>query len=656
MGSLNVRLARSHEDLNAYTRRLLLDIQALQRMLEEDMFESDNIKIGAEQEICLVDDHGKPAPAAMDVLHRLDHPNFTTEIARFNVEANLDPLPFTGSCFSQMENNLQGLLDALEKVTDELGIEYLLTGILPTIRKFDLVKENLTPLDRYHALIESLRKLRGKEHELRIEGLDELNVLHDSALLEACNTSFQVHLQVRPREFVSKYNVAQAIAAPVMALSSNSPMLFGKRLWSETRIALFRQSIDTRVASEHIRERSPRVTFGREWLKNSILDLYQEDIMRFRVILMADDEEDALATLDAGKIPRLSALNIHNSTVYRWNRACYGRGAGEKPHLRIENRILPAGPSVIDEVANAAFWIGLMNGFEDEHKNITQEMDFDDAKSNFQQAARSGLGGSFSWVGGKNIKDTELISKELIPLARHGLEKAQVASEDIDRYMGVIEERNEAACTGSRWILSSYSKLIKHNSREEVTVALTASIKKRQIKNLPIHTWELASVADIAEWEPSSLMVEEFMDTDLITVNESDTPEFASDIMDWQRIRYLPVENEGGHFVGLLSSRMLLRHYRHQQNAKSTKVIRDLMKKDPITTSPEANITEVMELMSKHQIGCVPVIVKGELAGLITEGNYLNITASLLKRIAEKRKTKLSSKNNSNEAEKETEA
>ncbi|MGF1532234.1 MAG: CBS domain-containing protein [Bernardetiaceae bacterium] len=652
MGSLNVRLARNNHELNAYTRRLLRDIQALEQMLDNDAFENDNIKIGAEQEICLVDDHGKPAPMAMEVLNKLDHPNFTTEIARFNIEANLNPLPFTGNCFSQMESNLHGLLAELQRVTQELGIEYLLTGILPTIRKFDLVKENLTPLDRYHALIESLRKLRGKEHELRIEGLDELNVLHDSALLEACNTSFQVHLQVRPSEFVSKYNVAQAIAAPVMALCSNSPMLFGKRLWSETRIALFRQSVDTRVASEHIRERSPRVTFGSGWLRNSILDLYREDIMRFRVLLMSDDDEDALRCLAEGKTPRLSALNIHNSTVYRWNRACYGQGKDEKPHLRIENRILPAGPSVVDEIANAALWIGLMNGFEDQYPDITKVMDFDDAKSNFHQAARSGLGASFTWIGGKNIKDTELIAKELIPLAKHGLQKAGVASEDITKYIDIIEARNETICTGSRWILSSYSKLIKSNSREEVTVALTASIMNRQRENLPVHTWELASVADIAEWEPSSLMVEEFMDTDLITVNEDDTPDFASDIMNWQRIRYLPVENAEGKFVGLLSSRKLLRHYTrlHQgQVAAGQHTVRDLMIKDPITTKPEANITELMEVMGSHQIGCVPVIVKGELAGLITEANYLNITASLLKRIAERRKSKRNNKNGQEE-------
>ncbi|MEM6299078.1 MAG: CBS domain-containing protein [Bacteroidota bacterium] len=647
MGSLQVRLAKNHKELNAYTRRLLRDVQALKRMLDEDLFESDSIKIGAEQEVCLVDDHGKPAPIAMKVLERLNHPNFTTEIAQFNVEANLNPLPFTGSCFSQMESDLKGLLSELRTALNEVGNDYVLTGILPTIRKFDLVKDNLTPLDRYHALMESLRKLRGKEHELRIEGLDELNVLHDSALLEACNTSFQVHLQVKPNEFVDKYNVALAIAAPVMAICSNSPMLFGKRLWSETRIALFRQSVDTRVASEHIRERSPRVTFGNSWLENSILDLYREDIMRFRVLLMADDDEDALACLNNGEIPRLSALNIHNSTVYRWNRACYGQGKGEKPHLRIENRILPAGPTVLDEMSNAAFWIGLMNGFEDEYPNITKTMDFDDAKSNFHQAARSGLGGSFVWAEGRSIKDTELIEKELIPLARHGLEKAGVDKSDIDRYIGTIEMRNKYRCTGSRWILSSYSKLIKNNSREEVTVALTASMMKHQQNNQPVHTWDLASTADIDEWEPSSLMVEEFMDTDLITVNEDDVPDLASDIMDWQRFRYLPVENAQGKFVGLLSSRTLLRYYTDLHlNHDETKLcqVKDLMISDPITTHPEANITEVMETMSENKIGCIPVVVKGELAGVITEANYLTITASLLKRIAEKRKQKLSKK------------
>ena len=339
MGAKGVKVASNQQELNQFTRFLLKDIQALERMLEEDWFETDEIMIGAEQEICLVDEHYKPAPRNIEILKKLNHPNFTTELARFNLEANLDPLPFQKNCFSDLEKQINVLLKELDTVIQDFDLEYVLTGILPTIRRFDIEPENLTPLDRYRALIEAINRLRGNAYELKIAGLDELNIKQESALIEACNTSFQVHLQIKPHEFVSKYNIAQAIAAPVMAISSNAPMLFGKRLWNETRIALFQQSVDTRITGEHLRYSSPRVTFGNGWLRKSIMDLYKEDIVRFKVLLTAEVDEDVRACIENKKTPKLKALNIHNSTVYRWNRPCYGISSSGKPHLRIENRI-----------------------------------------------------------------------------------------------------------------------------------------------------------------------------------------------------------------------------------------------------------------------------------------------------------------------------
>jgi CBS domain-containing protein/gamma-glutamylcysteine synthetase len=632
---------------------LLRDIEALDRMLAEGWFETDQIRIGAEQEMCLVDSHGKPAPVNMQLLERLKNPDIVTELAKFNIEANVPPLNFTGTCFSDLEANLTGMLQSLREALLEQDTGVVLTGILPTIRKFDINLENITPVERYYSLMEAISMLRGNRYEVRIEGLDELNVVVDSALIEACNTSFQVHLQIKPEEFVQKYNIAQAIAAPVLAIGTNSPMLFGKRLWSETRIALFRQSIDTRIASEHLRERSPRVTFGSQWLKGSILDMYKEDVMRFRVIFMADIEEDTLDSVSKGITPRLRALNIHNSTVYRWNRACYGISPNGKPHLRIENRVFPSGPSVVDEVANAAFWIGLMNGFGDEYGDITKRMDFDDAKSNFFVASRAGLGSKFNWVDGKKIIDMELIRKELVPLAKQGLQKAGVEQADIDKYIGIIEARNDSGISGSRWILNSYSKLIKETTKEEATTAITSAMMKHNEANQPVHTWPLADVADIAEYEPSALLVEEFMTTDLFTVNKDDLPELSADIIDWQKIRYMPVEDSQGHLIGLVSSRALLRHfvYRCRHGHSQEVKIEDLMIRDPITVTPQTSIREAMDLMSKNKVGCLPVVNKGSLVGIITESNYLDITASLLKRLAEKRRKKSEKKSKGKENE-----
>ncbi|MBR9997873.1 MAG: CBS domain-containing protein, partial [Cyclobacteriaceae bacterium] len=334
MGDLKVKSIVKQKDLNQFTQKLLQDVKALEKMLTSGYFRHGKPKIGVEQEICLIDEHFKPAPRVMELLDHLDKKFFTTELAKFNMEVNIPPKYFEKDCFSALEKQINELLDSLRKEAGKIGVDYAITGILPSIRKFDLELENMTPLDRYAALVKAINRLRGKVYELRVRGIDELIIKHDSAMLEACNTSFQVHLQVDPENFVRKYNHAQVLTAPVLALATNSPMLFGKRLWKETRVALFQQSIDTRISSEHLRDRSPRVTFGTQWLRNSILDLYKEDIMRFRIMLMTGEEDDALSLLDEGKIPKLKALTTHNSTVYRWNRPCYGIGEDGTPHLR----------------------------------------------------------------------------------------------------------------------------------------------------------------------------------------------------------------------------------------------------------------------------------------------------------------------------------
>jgi len=632
MGDHSVKVISSQKQLNSFTRQLLKDVHALERMLEEEWFNEDPIHIGAEQEICIVDNHYKPTPKALHVLEELKNPDFTTELALFNIESNLQPLEFAGNCLGQLERDLNAKMGELSNVGEKEKLNFVLTGILPTIRKFDLEIENLTPLERYHALIKAVSKMRGKSYELRITGLDELNIRHDSAMLESCNTSFQVHLQVRPDEFVKKYNIAQALAGPVLAISSNSPLLFGKRLWSETRVALFQQSVDTRITGEHIRDRSPRVMFGHDWLKNSIVDMYKEDIVRFRVMLMSDFEGDVMEMLDNGITPKLRALTIHNSTVYRWNRPCYGVSPNGKPHLRIENRVLPAGPSVIDEVANAAFWFGLMEGFDDLYPDITKVMEFDHAKDNFISAARDGLHTDFKWIGGKKVDVQELIKNELLPIARKGLEKKNLDVADIDRYLSVIEERNESGQNGARWIIDSHTKLLKETSREEILIAITSCMIDNQKSGLPIHKWDLASLEDITNWHPYSMLVEEFMTTDLFTAHQDDIPELVADIIDWRRIKHVPIEDDQGRLKGVLNYRILMKHYCNcDPDATKGILVKDLMDTDPVTIHPEATIQEALRLMKEKKTDCLPVVKNQHLVGIITEGNFLNITASLLK-------------------------
>jgi CBS domain-containing protein len=640
MGDLNVHSVRSKQEQQQFVRFLIKDIKAMERMLRDGWFETDPMRIGAEQEICLVDRYFKPIHINLQALRTIDNEAFTSELANFNLEANLAPLPFSGKSLSQMHEDLRSTLNLANDKVASLGATMLLSGILPTVRKADVEIANLTPLDRYRALMDGLKALRGEAFELRISGIDELNLRQDTAMLEACNTSFQVHMQVRPDEFVQKYNFAQALAGPVMAISVNSPLLFGRRLWHETRIALFQQSIDIRTLTDHFRDRSPRVTFGSDWLRGSLMEIYREDVARFQVLLTTDVDEDVFDKLDQGIAPKLRALNIHNSTVYRWNRPCYGISPNGKPHLRIENRIFPSGPSLPDAVANAALWLGLMNGLDEAYPDITQVMDFEQAKANFFAAARFGLDTQFTWVNGRKVSPQALLLDELLPLAKAGLAKAGIDQADSDRYLGIIEARARSGRTGSQWMLDSFSDIQRKGvPRDEIVSAITSSIYHQQYQGKPVHEWELACLEQI-EYEPSTMLVEEFMNTDLITVKEDDILDLPATLMDWRYIRHVAVEDQRDKLVGVVTARMLLRHFAQhvaEGNTGPMPEVREVMRQDPATVQPTDTIMHAMALMQEKRVGCLPVCQNGKLVGMITESDFLNISGNLMRRLARKR-------------------
>lgn len=307
MGEQRVSIVKTQDQMQYFVKSLLDDVKALDYMIENDWFECDIVRIGAEQEMVLVDQKTlKPACINMEALqHMTEWPWVETELAKFNLEINLDPKEFTGSAFSDLENEIDSKLAKIEGVLNQLGGTIVLCGILPTLRKYDLEMSNLTPKQRYFALMEAInQQMVGNAYELNMVGIDELILKHDSPLIEAVNTSFQVHLQVSPKQFPYMYNLAQALSGPVMALAANSPIVFGRRLWHESRIAMFQQALDTRASHDHMRERSPRVNFGRTWCDKSILDIYKEDIARFRVLLSGDVTEDALEVLNEGRVPK----------------------------------------------------------------------------------------------------------------------------------------------------------------------------------------------------------------------------------------------------------------------------------------------------------------------------------------------------------------
>ncbi|MEM9917470.1 MAG: CBS domain-containing protein [Bacteroidota bacterium] len=637
MGEQKVHLLKDKKDMHRFVQHLLNDVQALEYMLEHDWFESGITRIGAEQELCMVDASTyKPAPIAMEALEKMKNYSWVeTELARFNLETNMMPRVLKGKCLSKMEEeNLKNLTRIREKLKG-LDAKVILTGILPTLRKFHLDMEYLTPKKRYYALMESINEqLQGAAYELRLLGIDELLVKHDTPLLEACNTSFQVHLQVSPNDFVKMYNIAQTLAAPVMAVAANSPIVFGRRLWHETRIALFQQALDTRTTHDHMRERSPRVNFGNGWLKGSILDIYREDIARFRVLISGDVEENSIETIAQGKVPKLRALQVHNSTVYRWNRPCYGISPNGKPHLRIENRVLPSGPTVIDETANAAFWLGAMVQMGQEFDDISQHISYADIRDNFGKAARYGIDSKFTWFKDQKITVRDLVLKELLPRAREGLTNFKIDSKDIDRYLGVIRERTRKHSNGARWQLRTLTKLMEETTRDEALTCLTATIIKNQEKEIPVHKWKIPELKDLPDYRPSQLKVEEFMQTDLFTVQPQDIIELVAEMMDWRRMRYTPVENAKGKLVGLVTARLILRHMvrNNKLNGKSN-LVKDIMIENPITISPNATILEAMTRMRENMLGCLPVTNGDELIGLITENDFLSISGRLFERL-----------------------
>ncbi len=635
MGEEKVRLASSQKstEMRNFVRQLLNDVQAFEYMLDNNWFEDDIIRIGAEQEMCLIDKRYKPACTAMDILDEFSPPWLTTELAKFNLEFNLDPRVFGGNSLSLMEAEIRSHLAALEKVAIKHDSRILLTAILPSLRKFDLNMDKLTPKERYFALMEAFKKIRGSDYELRIDGIDELNIRHDSPLLEACNTSFQVHLQVKPKEFVKMYNIAQAITGPTLAMCTNSPVLFGKRLWHETRIALFQQSIDHRTTTDHLRHQVGRVNFGNDWLNKSILEIYREDIARFRVLLGADIEENSLASIKAGKAPKLKALQVHNGTVYRWNRPCYGISPNGKPHLRIENRVLGAGPTVIDEMANTAFWLGLMEGMAIHYDDIREHMSFDDARDNFMKAARSGMDSKFTWLNNQKISARDLTQEILLPLAREGLKKHGIKTSDINRYLGVIEERTKAHMNGSRWILQTYTKFKKETHTDESLSSLTAAIYHNQRTSKPVHEWKIPDLQEFDQYDPSSLLVEEFMSTDLFTVREEDLIEFAAALLDWYDIGHMAVEDEKGHLVGVVTSNSILQYLARKNKDGSDIMVGDIMQKKPTIATPQMPIVELIQLMKKEDIKMVPVVKNKELIGVISEHNFVNMSKRLIQRM-----------------------
>jgi CBS domain-containing protein len=622
MGEQDIHVTQDTAAMRRFTRQIINDIRAIEHMLRLDMFEADIRRIGAEQELFLINSRWHPAPVADKILEINKDPRLVSELTRFNLEFNLDPVVFRGDCLSRLHHHIDESLTHVRNLARQVDADIAMVGILPTIHASDLRIENMAPMERYYALNDMIMAMMGGTAQYRMGGVDELFFQHDNIMVEGCNTSFQTHYQVTPDEFAHYYNVAQLIAAPVLAAATNSPTLFGKRLWRETRIALFQQAVDTRSSNLYLRDMSPRVHFGSEWVNASVMELYKEDIVRFRV-LMTSDFDDPFDVLKQGGVPKLRALQLHNGTVYRWNRACYGITDG-KPHLRIENRVLPSGPTVIDEVANSAFWFGLESGLASRYSDIRPLLQFDEAKSNFTAAARLGLSAEISWIDGKVWPVAELIRSVLLPIAREGLESNDINSADIDTYLNVINERVASRMTGSQWQLMSLSKMKETGStRAQRLDMLVSEMVRFQNEGTPGHKWPVVeSVAEELTRIPGS-RVEHYMSTDLFTVHEDELIEFVAVLMDWQKIRHVLIENR--------AHRAVLRYLAASKASGSTvdEPVSSIMVRDPVSISPDTSTRRAIQLMRDQKIGALPIVRDGQLVGIVTDTDFSRMASIL---------------------------
>jgi hypothetical protein len=481
----------SREDRQRYRRKVRACLDVFARMLSEARFHPERRSFGLEIELNLTDDAGDPALVNAAALEAITDPSFQTELGQFNVEINIEPRLLEGTVFAALERDARASLNDAETRARTVGAHMMIIGILPTIGAEHLRAEVFSANPRYALLNEQVFAARGEDLEISIAGVERLFIHADTIAPEAACTSVQLHQQVEPEAFARYWNAAQAIAGAQVAVAANSPFFCGKELWRETRIALFEQATDTRPEELKIQGVRPRVWFGERWI-TSIFDLFEENVRYFPALLPVTEDEDPLATLERGDTPRLGELRLHNGTIYRWNRPIYDV-VRDQPHLRVENRVLPAGPSVVDIVANAAFYYGLLHVIAEAERPVWSQMSFLAAEENFHAGAREGIDARLYWPGLGEVPVAELVVRRLLPLAREGLEQWGVGTDDIDRLLGIIERRCVLLRNGASWQSELFHHLYddKAMDRAEALRQMTRRYREHMHSNQPVHDWPI---------------------------------------------------------------------------------------------------------------------------------------------------------------------
>jgi len=479
----------SGEDRRKYRDKVRRSLDVFARMLREHLFESDPAQVGLEIELNLVDDQGRPSMRNADVLEAIADPAWATELGQFNLEINVPPRELAGNSIAGLETEVRGSLNAGDAKAREIGNHLVMIGILPTLGKDAMHEGTLSANARYRVLNEQIFAARGEDMRIAIDGAEQLLTHADSITPEAACTSVQLHVQTSPDAFARYWNAAQAIAGVQVALAANSPFLFGHQLWHETRITLFEQATDTRPDELKVQGVRPRVWFGERWI-TSVFDLFEENLRYFPALLPLCDDEDPAAVLRGGGAPQLAELTLHNGTVYRWNRPVYAADDG-LPHLRVENRVLPAGPTVADMVANAAFYYGLVRALAEQERPVWTRMSFAAARDNLTEGARDGIDARLFWPGLGEVPVTELVLRHLLPLARHGLALWKADTAVADRLLGIIEQRCLTGLNGATWQAAAVRVLEERRGLDRAAALreMTLCYLEHMRSNEPAHSW-----------------------------------------------------------------------------------------------------------------------------------------------------------------------
>lgn len=466
----------TRQDFQRFRTRLREETALLAEWFRKGRFAPGGGVGGFEIEAWLVDRRGMPAPLNQRFLERMANPLVVPELSVFNIELNTPPVPLCGDALRRMHANLDCLWQDCQRVAAELDATVTLIGILPTLRDQDLIPENMSSQQRYRAINDQiLQRRRGQPMELAIHGTETLRLTHHDVMLEAATTSFQTHLQVTANQAAVFFNAALLSSAPMVAVAANSPLLFGKTLWQETRIPLFEQGVALRGGERADDPTCQRVTFGSGYVRESLLELFAENLTRYPPLLPVD--------LSGEPAEQLPHLRLHNGTIWRWNRPLLGFAADGMPHLRIEHRVMPAGPSIPDTIANAAFYYGLVHGLARTRLSSGAILDFAQCRANFYAAARDGLQAEVVGLNGRRQLLRQWVLEELLPLARRELLALAMDAADVTDYLEVIAARVASGRTGADW----QRRFLSRHGPD--WAALTLAYLQRQQGGTPVHEW-----------------------------------------------------------------------------------------------------------------------------------------------------------------------